>query len=68
MTPYFSEYNCPQCGKHFVVADTGQWIYRVYNGHSNKYICSWKCLQEFRRTYDRFKRDHDGRRHRKGRN
>jgi len=61
MESYYRELICPVCGKDFVVPDIGQWIYKVRDKNNNrKAICSWKCLQEYRRTNGKIEKHHAG--------
>ena len=61
MEAYYRELIFPVCGKGFVVADIGQWIYKIRDKNNNRMaVCSWKCLQEYRRTNGKIEKHHAG--------
>lgn len=38
---------CRCCEKEFYVPSPAEWTYKI-NQSSKGYVCSWKCLQEYR--------------------
>lgn len=44
---YITLSECPICGKRFIPAP--EHIYKIPNGGSYKYVCSWGCQRKYER-------------------
>lgn len=51
---------CKCCSEKFLVFNPSIWVYKIRRQYKKSdqtcYFCSWKCLQEYRRKHNLFKK------------
>ena len=47
MEKLFNEKKCSECGRVFIVADSGAYRYKKNVGNRLRYFCGWSCMRSY---------------------